>query len=391
MIVGYFVPVSVMSSMAFDGFLHIHDEQVEQYCNDYLSMANMTENIEWPGCGFVRRKHTRPGSNLFGPGFDLSNCNGACVGRIMLRDFSSFNRRYGGKLVSYTSRPAEGIETIQLTGWWLPAPKHNAQTPRIVIQHGFTTNSNYHRAMFFAYQLRKLGFSVLSNNLRDHCYSGDSKERLVQWGHAYPYDTLGAWDYAVNDPDNIMGGALDPSKVGVLGFSMGAFITSIIFGLEGRVPAVWLDSPPFTPKSGFLIGFHKALQDMGIGFFSGLVVDDVWNSIEAAAKSHGVDINLNIPANSLPKGPDAKRPVFLVGNEDDTWVPFSDVAKMTSLLNSFPEKYNLVEAWELKGKCNGEDHCEDHIRIPEEYEDKLCGFWSAVFGLDKHLCQHKIE
>jgi len=291
--------------------------------------------------------------------------------------------------VSYNSRvDKEGkifAETVKLTGWFLPAPKHNASTPRIVLQHGFKSNSNMHRTQFFAYQLRKLGFSVLVNNFRDHCYSADTKVRVNQWGHAGPYDTLGAWDYAVNDPDSVFGGPIDAKFVGVLGFSMGAFTTVSLFGLEARVPAVWVDAPPFDPKAGFAMGFASGLADKRAGLLAPILINPVWANIKEAAKAKGVDLDENTPAKTLPKGPDTKRPIFWVGNKDDTVVAYEDGAKLRAVLDKYPKKYEY-HGWHLKGKCNGKDHCEDHIRIPDEYEAKMCTFWAGVFGLEESSC-----
>jgi len=374
----YFGLVHVMTGMAIKDFLNIDDKWVEEYCGEqHLTMKNMTDNLWWPGCDLV----------VDG---DFSKCKGGCIKQQTMDDIDAFNEKYGGKLVSYKSRPGKGekdkdLDVVTLTGWWLPAPNHKADTPRIVVQHGFTSNSNKHRTMFFAYQLRKIGFSVLVNNLRDHCYSEDSKERVVQWGHAYPYDLLGAWDYAVKDPDNNMGGSIGDDKVGIVGFSMGAFITTTVFGLEGRVPAVWVDAPPFSPLGGFKVGASAAMAGMGIGFLADVIIPPVWANLEAAAKEHGVDINENTPESALPKGPDTKRPIQWVGNKGDVTVAFADGAKLAAVLKKNDKKYKASK-WDLEGSCNGETHCEDHIRIPDEYEAKLCSFWTEVFGLKESSC-----
>jgi len=246
-------------------------------------------------------------------------------------------------------------------------------------------HSNKHRTQFFAYLLRKIGFSVLVNNFRDHCYSADTEVRVNQWGHASPYDTLGAWDYAVNDPDNVFGGPISDGLVGVMGFSMGAFTTASLFGLEGRVPAVWVDAPPFTPKSGFVLGATATMTDMGVGFLAPFVVDAVWANIVAAGKEQGVDIEENTPTDTLPTGPDTSRPIFWVGNRGDNTVSYEDGLQLLVLLESYPLKYR-VEDWHLEGACAGKTHCEDHIRIPDRYEAQLCSFWTGVFGLQESSC-----
>jgi len=380
----YYGAVHVMSGMSIAIFVNIDDSDVKRYCgkNDHLTMANITESLRWPGCGLVTKMAD----------FDTQCTKGGCIKRSTMEEMGAFNNKYGGRLVSYNSRPGEehtgpgkGFPVSRLTGWWLPAPKHNAQTPRIVLQHGFKSNSNMFVQMFAAYQLRKLGFSVLVNNFRDHCYSEDSEARVVEWGHAYPYDTLGAWDYATSDPDNVMGGKLPDSKVGIMGFSMGGFVTGIAFGLEARVPAVWVDSPPFTPSSGFALGMRKRLEGFGIGFMSSLLIPPVWTNVEAAALAKGIDINRHTPEKELPKGPDTNRPISWVGNKDDDMVPFADGAKIADLLSKYPKKYTLT-TMENQGFCNGIPHCADHLRDPAKYEKELCGFWTGVFGLGDTTC-----
>jgi len=379
---GYFGAVHVVSGMGITTFLHIDEKYVEEYCNADLTMKNLTDNTWWPGCG-------PEGKYIPVKDGDFSVCKGTCIKKQRMMDLDAFNEKWGGKLVSYQSRVDKdgktSAKTVELTGWLLLAPKHTAETPRIVLQHGFTSNSNQHRAQFFAYQLRKLGFSVLVNNFRDHCYSADTKVRINQWGHAAPYDTLGAWDYAVKDPDNVFGGPIEDKFVGVLGFSMGAFTTASLFGLEGRVPAVWVDSPPFTPKTGFYLVYLGALEGYGLGPLAPLLLDPVYAKIVEAAKAKGVDINENTPADTLPKGPDTKRQIFWVGNKDDNVVSYADGAKLKEVLDKYPKKYKLTE-WHLEGECNGGTHCEDHVRIPDEYEAKMCSFWTGVFGLEESSC-----
>jgi hypothetical protein len=119
-------------------------------------MSNITENIWWPGC---------TEEEDFASEVMPENCTEkTCVKKRLLDEMDDFNKKYGGQRVTYKSRAAHQngtkIEVVDLSGWWLPAPKATNNTPRIVIQHGFTSNSNQFREMFVAYQLRKLGFSV---------------------------------------------------------------------------------------------------------------------------------------------------------------------------------------------------------------------------------------
>jgi len=105
----------------------------------------------------------------------------------------------------------------------------------------------------------------------------------------------------------------------------------------------------------------------------------------AAVRARGVDITENAPADTLPNGPDTGRPIFVVGNRDDVTVSYLDGIQLKAVLETYPLKYQ-VETWHTSGSCNGETHCEDHIRIPDEYEARLCTFWTRVFGLEASSC-----
>jgi hypothetical protein len=288
--------------------------------------------------------------------------------------------------VNYTSRDENGVPVIMLRGWWLPALGSTGSSPRIVVQHGYTSNSNKFRTDLLAYMLRSMGFDVLLNNFRDHCYSDNTEHEFETWGYAYPEDLLGAWDFARNDPDGILGGALGPDKVGIAGFSKGGFMTANVFGMEGRIPAVWLDGPPATPKSVFINGLKHGLEGMGIGFLFPFVADQVWANMKADATAKGFDIDKNTPAKNLPKGPDTQRPLFLVYNTDDTTVPYTEGKQVLEVLHSSPEKYKVKGVLETSGICNVESHCIDHLRMPKEYGRLLCKFWSGVFGTSEDAC-----
>lgn len=187
------------------------------------------------------------------------------------------------------------------------------------------------------------------------------------------------------------------SKVGILGFSMGGFTTANAFGLEGKVPAAWIDGAPFTPKSGFEIGFTKAMMELSKGALSKEwikkhVTDHVWADVEKEAAKQMCDLNEHLPEKEMPNGPDKKRPVFVTANKQDETVPYSSSVSLTELLKKYPKKYDLKEFWSLDGACvkGGHEfnsaHCVDFLTHTKDYNDKLCAFWHGVFGLDAKKC-----
>jgi len=375
--------VDALTQDAIDQFI-THDEgKVGENCGDDFNL-NMS-SIWWPGCGGVESVE------------DFDKCTGSCIQKSTMQEIDDFNAQHPGMKVSYVSRAGAGeggaaLEQVDLTGWWLPAPGHSSSTPRIVVQHGHTSNSNKFRQQFVAFQLRKLGYSVLVNNLRDHCYSSDSEASIVEWGHAYPYDVLGAWDYLRTDPDGVLGGALDDGKVGILGFSMGALLTTTAFGIEGKVPAVWVDGPPLSPESAFRFGSFQHVRDSYLpnDWLAQLAIDivapPVWANVVAEALKQGVDITKYTPGKVLPQGPETQRKIMVTGNVHDTTVNFADGRELIKMLEEFPTKYQVSDST-FTELCNGQTHCVDHLAEADRYSAEMCKFWSDVFGENKDCAE----
>jgi len=371
----YYVLVSIVTGQGEQDFLLINEEGVNAFCTPGLTMANLPSHSRWPGCGDVRDLS------------DFEACAEPCYSKHFIRSIEEFSAKYPGQLVTYESRRNPFLKTVKLTGWWLPAPgtkKGNSSkeepATRVVVQHTIGENSNTFRTQLTAYMLRSLGFSVLLNNLRDHCYSEDSSNHLIGWGHSYPFDVLGAWDYARSDPDGQLGGPLPAGQVGIMGFSSGAYITAIALGLESKVPAAWLDSAPLRPKSTFM---DREL--FGLGPLAGPVLNQAWSNLEGRAEDRGVLFNQHLPEEVLPQGPDTRRHVGWVHNKQDAMVSFSEGEKLVKLLESLPQKYEVMK-FETEGDCNGETHAVDNLRLFNEYAARLCSFWTQAFDLASSGC-----
>jgi len=378
----YFGLVYYLTGVAKAEMVTLNEQKAMEFCNPglELGMEEMVYNTWWPGCGYVSSM-----SNFSG------GCGGDCYDAQFMKDMQSFNEQFPSKKVFYPSRVHDGVEDVQLGGWWLPGDHsqlpEGATAPRIVVQHGFKSNSNMFRTQLFAYVLRSLGFDILLNNLRDHCFSENSTSHIYEWGHAYPLDLLGAWDYAVNDPDNELGGKANSSQVGVLGFSMGGFLTNIVFRMEGEIPAVWVDAPPFVPSTVFSHGLQKILGGLGLGFMTDLVMPWVWSNTLGAAMAYNVDLEKHLPQDTLPQGPDTARPIYLVLNKQDGTIPSTEGDSLVALLEKHPSKYSFKGRYEPDGVCVDIDHCVDHLKSYKGYKAKLCEFWTSVFGVDSKACK----
>lgn len=377
------VIVHILTHVGTQRFLDMDDSESRAYTDWNLTIETLMFNTWWPGCGLVMNMSE----------FE-AGCSEPCYSADLMLEMQTFNRANPGMVVNFSSREVEGIPTAKLAAWWLPPPPHardrrwwgwlpalwNAPPPVVVLQHGFMRNSNYYTQQMAAFMLRRMGFGVLVNNFRDHGYSDDSGTGTYQWGDAYPFDLLGAWDYAVSDPDGKLAGARRPAHVGLMGFSKGAFMAINAFGLEPRVPGVWADAPPFTPQVVFKHGAEEMMSVVGLRPIAPLVLDNVWDNIVDRAVERGISLNRHLPQSTLPLGNNTRRPIHINANEDDDVVPIREMESLLVFLQGLEEKYNTT-SWRTSGTCHGRSHCVDHLTHHDEYDKRLCGFWSHVFGV----------
>jgi len=301
--------------------------------------------------------------------------NFACASDKFKKDIAEYNKKAAWKYVEFPSRRGKhGQDELTIAAWWLPAADPKA--PRIVVQHGNNVNFNDRTVVVLAYLLRSIGFSCLVPNLRDHGVSAKSSHNSVGWGYDYHLDTLGAWDYAVNDPDNKLGGPMSKDKVGIHGFSMGGFVTSMSFGLEPEVPGAWVDSGVFEPRQ--VLQF--SMQQSGLGFLIGFA----WWFAERKA---GVDLTLHTPAKALPAHATRKRPIAISQGQIDDVVPPFQSEELYKLVTSLPNLYDVREFYKPTYECGKSKHCTMHLWKPDVYRQKACDFWTHVFKLEKSYCK----
>jgi hypothetical protein len=345
----------------------LQEDQIENACDPPVSpraigvAKNLTQAIWWPGC-------------------QTSN---------LINNMEDFQAMTEDMLVSYPSRQQDGHETVTLSGWLLkPKASHfpaGTIQPRIVVQHGYTSNANKYRPMVAAYMLRSLGYVVISNNLRDRCGSGNSTYRKVGWGYDYPYDVLGAWDYARLDPDNLFGGPLPSGQVGIWGCSMGAFATNTAFGLESRISGVFLDSPPINA----LGGVYKSVVEKVGSTLAGILLPGTWAPAwRGAVQYASVDVDLHEPTKDLPKGPDTRRKIGIVGNTRDNTIAYYNIKDLVALVKGpLNAKYSISEEMIIDATCNQTTHVIAHLSQPNAYRRLLCNFFSNAFMHSADFCR----
>jgi len=125
---------------------------------------------------------------------------------------------------------------IKLGGWWIPA-----SSPRGTVIMCPGQNGSMDKDLPQALPLHRAGFNVLMFDFRAH---GKSEGKQVTLGLLEQNDLLGAVDYLANERGI--------SRVGVLGFSMGAGVALLVAAQDTRMAAVVVDGA-FPQMSTLLI------------------------------------------------------------------------------------------------------------------------------------------
>mmetsp|Transcript_18146 Transcript_18146/g.42410 ORF Transcript_18146/g.42410 Transcript_18146/m.42410 type:complete len:693 (+) Transcript_18146:75-2153(+) len=309
----------------------------------------------------------------------------SCGGFELLSAYDTFSAAHPWKRVNFPSRQGpDGQSISKLSAWWLPADDP-AHAPRVVVVHPGDENFNSHRVQIVSYFLRTLGFSVLAPNLRDHGTSEGSNHQGAGWGYDYPFDVLGAWDYAVTDPDGSLDGSCDPSQVGLLGFSGGAYAAAVAFGIETRIPGLWVDSMVFD----YSAAVSHRLQSTFLGLLGPLLQPVAWYLVQSVA---GVDVALYSPQgvlsdSELEDGSDGRSVAILHGALDE--IVLKEQSETFAQLLQDSSCFKLEAFHSIPYDCSGEHHALMHLWRPAEYRARLAAFWSSVF--DTHLKMDKLH
>ena len=100
-------------------------------------------------------------------------------------------------------------DRIRISGWFFPADI--APAPAVILCHGIWTGRR--ECLPLALRFRAAGYNVLTFDFRAH---GLSDGKFTSVGHHETNDVLGAVHYVKDRPE------VDPRRIGVIGFSMGA-------------------------------------------------------------------------------------------------------------------------------------------------------------------------
>merc|ERR1719215_274209 len=338
-------------------------------CEVEITPDNAIGRTLLPGC------KSGPKSNI-----DIDICGGTCFNHALIRHIEAFYAQNTWKLVSFKSRAKEGEDEVELKAWYIPPSektKGSGLAPRVVVQHGKDQNANGFEAQVAAFMLASAGFGVIVPSFRDHqCLTPNAKRKMT-WSWDYPQDTLGAWDFARNDPNGEMGGALPADQVGLMGFSMGGYLVMSAFGMNGEIPAVWADTPVYYMRDEL-----ENLIDPPI--LRPVVTPIAW--FMAYLKDH--KRHYYNPEEKLSSALAKGRKVMIHYNPLDTTTPKSQTKKYLDLFKKYPERYPPVDGrpWVKEVTCNKETHIVTMLKHPSLYREALCTFFGGAFGQEIARC-----
>ncbi|CAJ1406734.1 unnamed protein product [Effrenium voratum] len=277
-----------------------------------------------------------------------------------------YNRQRGFRKVSFVTR-----RETQAQAWCLPS-----QGPaRVVIVHGRKLNGLSSSAQAAGYFLRLMNVSALI--VSDLTAARDN---LSDW-LADDLTVLGAWDYAVSDPDGFLGGPVDPQQVAVMGFDFGGFSAQRAFGLEPRIPALLLD--------GVVHDFQALLaaevRAIGWDFLQGLLQMQVTSRCELNLQRAISQVG-DLATGWAARGGNTSYIGMIRSNEDR--VIHSGAEQSEALLRSLQsslgsDKLLLNWATAFSGPSSRVcwEHRALHLSKTREYQQQLCGFFSTALGL----------
>ena len=242
-------------------------------------------------------------------------------------------------------------EGIELNTWWLPAD--DAGAPAIVVVPGRGGCIRHPEVLAPAAMLRRLGYSTLLVDLRDHGSSTIEDGRYAGGMEEYR-DVMGAVDWLLDRET-------PPRDIGVLGTSLGAATAVIAGGADDRVAAVWEDSS----YSEMQRRVEEELEQRGYPtilapagpLVAHLIAGDDWTSRTVLSETENL----------------AGRHLFITHGEADAT---TYVSHGYALLETAEAAGVEVDSWFVPEA----GHVAAMFMHPEEYERRLGAFFETAFG-----------
>jgi dipeptidyl aminopeptidase/acylaminoacyl peptidase len=259
---------------------------------------------------------------------------------------------------------------ITLRAWWVPAEDEaaegeaasasivagqvTARAPAVILVHGHGACRRDPVVLLPAGMLHRNGFSVLLLDLRDHGDSTIEDGRHAGGSEEYR-DLLGAWDWLRVEK------GIGAEQIGAWGASMGAATALIAAAEEPGLAAVWADS-------SFADAMTAARDELARkGYPTFLAPGGLW----IGRLISGDDLLGRSPLRAAGRLRD--RPVFLTHGAADGRM---NVHHTLDLAQALARRGANWELWVVPGA----GHVEAMFLHPDEYEQRLAGFFGSHLG-----------
>jgi len=242
--------------------------------------------------------------------------------------------------VSFPSR-----DGLILRGWWLEGGDDN---PIIAVVHGSEGNRAHpaERMLGIVKDLVSYGYNVLMFDMRGH---GESDGKHISAGYYERNDLLGAIDY-------IRQCSIE-SKIGVLGFSMGAAASLMAAPESEEIDAVVADSAYADIVSIIESEFSK--RSNLPKFFIPII-------LSIAKKIYEIDFTAIKPEEAVREIP---VPVFIIHGEQDDTVPVQHAYRLKEASQNPDSKLWIVPEAQ---------HANSYLVRPAEYKERVISFFDEA-------------
>jgi dipeptidyl aminopeptidase/acylaminoacyl peptidase len=242
--------------------------------------------------------------------------------------------------VSFPSR-----DSLMLCGWWLEAGDDN---PVIVVVHGSEGNRAHpaERMLGIAKDLVSHGYNVLMFDMRGH---GESEGEHISAGYYEKNDLLGAIDYVRQRGIE--------SKIGVLGFSMGAATSLMATAESEEIDAVVADCAYADIVS--IIESEFSARSSLPKFFIPII-------LFIARNMYDVDFAAIKPEEAVSE---IAVPVFIIHGKQDDMVPVQHAYRLKAASQNPRSKLWIVPEAQ---------HGNSYLVRPTEYKEQVISFFDEA-------------
>lgn len=239
------------------------------------------------------------------------------------------------RLLPNEIEPPMPYETVEwqsagktVRGWFIAQShadsRYNPEPgPGIIIAHGW--GSNRSRVLRYALPLFNEGYAILMYDARSH---GDSDYYKTPTGLQFRDDLLAALEWLHTRPE------VDPTRIGVLGHSLGAF--GAVLALDARAPIAALVTDSMPVRFATMIGAELKRRKLPLFPLAQLLPRMmVWRS--------GISRSIMKRANPvrilMDNDREGQTPVLLVHSRNDGFIPPTELNLVLSRTPNLPHLY----------------------------------------------------